>query len=110
MKEQFEKLILRLISEIKDLLTIKLVLVVDTLDECDNKGHITLALHLLLAQTQKLKSLNIRIFLTSRPELPIRLEFNKVPDVYQDLLLHEISKPIIIHDISVFLQSKFTKI
>ena len=110
MKEQFERLILLPMLEIKDLLTMdKLVLVVDALDECENEGHVKLVLH-LLAQIQRLKSLNMRIFVTSRPELPIRLGFNKIADTYQDLILHEIPKPVITRDISVFLRSEFTRI
>lgn len=51
-----------------------------------------------------------RVFVTSRPELPIRLGFSDIKGKYQDLILHEIPKPIIEHDISAFLNYKLTKI
>ena len=108
MKEQFKRLILLPILEIKDLLTFKLVLVVNTLDECENKGHIKLILH--LAELQRVKSLNMHVFVTSRPELPIRLGFKKVSKAYQDLILHKIPKLIITYDISIFLRSEFARI
>lgn len=51
-----------------------------------------------------------RAFVTSRPDLPIRLGFNDIKGKYQDLALHEIPKPIIEHDILVFLDYQLAKI
>jgi hypothetical protein len=45
-----------------------------------------------------------------RPELPIRLGFTVFKGKYQDLVLHEIPKPIIEHDIAAFLHSRFAEI
>jgi hypothetical protein len=50
------------------------------------------------------------MFLTSRPELPIRLGFSEVQGSYQDLALHDIPAPIVEHDIFVFLSNEFSKI
>ena len=109
MKEQFERLILKPMSEIKELLHTQLLLVIDALDECEDEGHVKIVLH-LLARIQAMKSLNMRIFITSRPELPIRLDFDKISGTHQDFILHEIPKPVITHDISVFLRSEFAAI
>ena len=106
MKEQFQALILQPMSEIKELLHTRLLLVIDALDECENEDHIKILLYLLA----RIKSLKIRILVTSRPELPLRLGFNDISNAHQDLILHEIPKPIITHDISVFLRSEFRRI
>ena len=105
MQEQFQRLILQPISEIKEPIQTQL-LIIDALDECEREDHIKIILHLL----PQVKSLKIRILVTSRPDLPPRIGFKRIPDAHQDLILHEIPDPIIIHDISVFLHSEFTRI
>ncbi|TVY13939.1 Vegetative incompatibility protein HET-E-1 [Lachnellula arida] len=109
MKEQFQGLILQPMSGIKELLQTQLLLVIDALDECENDDHIRILLY-LLAQIQLIKSLKMRILITSRPELIPRMEFKRIPNAHQDLILHEIPKPIITLDISIFLRSEFTRI
>jgi hypothetical protein len=80
------------------------VLVVDALDECDKEEHIRIILQ-LLAEAQALKTVRLRVFLTSRPEIPIRYGFYQIPDAErQDVVLHNISPSIVNHDISIFLQ------
>jgi NACHT domain len=76
-------------------------LVIDALDECECEEDIRLILT-LLAQAKSLKSVQLRVFVTSRPETPIRLGFYNIPEgTHQDYILHNISPPIIDHDISV---------
>ncbi|KAF3146798.1 hypothetical protein TWF569_006261 [Orbilia oligospora] len=56
---------------------------------------------------------DIRVFLTSRPELPIRLGFSEISMVtsrHEQIILQEISRSIIEHDISVFLRTEFSNI
>ncbi|KAF3169073.1 hypothetical protein TWF751_007540 [Orbilia oligospora] len=56
---------------------------------------------------------DIRVFLTSRPELPIRLGFSEISmgtSRHEQIILQEIPKSIIEHDISVFLRTEFSKI
>ncbi|KAJ3457025.1 hypothetical protein MRS44_014166 [Fusarium solani] len=103
-QEQFEKLILgplqELDSDVSD--SRVLVLVIDALDECDRDSDVRLIINILT----RLKSLNrikLKAFVTSRPELPIRLGFNNIRGEYRDLILHMIPKPVIEHDISEFL-------
>jgi hypothetical protein len=79
------------------------VLVIDALDECDDKD-IRIILD-LLAEVQSLEKIRLRVFLTSRPEIPIRHGFYQIPDTeYQDFVLHNISPSIIDHDITIFLE------
>jgi hypothetical protein len=109
MREQFEKLILQPLSGIHSGSEKALthVIVVDALDECDGEGHIRTIIQLL----SRLKSVNVRVFVTSRPELPIRLGFSDVSGgTYQDLVLHQLPESIIEHDLTVFLNHELAKI
>jgi NACHT domain len=80
------------------------LLVVDALDECDNDDDIRIVIHLLGA-TRLLRTVRLRVFLTSRPEVPIRNGFVQMPDTeHQDFILHNISQSIVDHDIRIFLE------
>lgn len=112
LKEQFEKLIFQPLSQIRITSTqvSTLVIVVDALDECEREGDVRTILH-LLSQTKNLKSIRMRIFLTSRPEFPIRLGFTTMSsDTHQDVILQDIPQITIKHDISAFLRDGFIKI
>ncbi|KAF8544656.1 NACHT and WD40 domain protein [Trichophaea hybrida] len=85
------------------------ILVVDALDECEGDDDIKLILR-LLAELKTLDAIRLRVFITSRPETPIRFGFRTMPGaVHQDFVLHNISPSIIQHDISIFLQYKMEK-
>ncbi|KAJ0131533.1 Uncharacterized protein HZ326_25377 [Fusarium oxysporum f. sp. albedinis] len=109
-KEQFEKLIQEPLSEAAAMATAQssIVMVIDALDECDHETDIRLLIN-IISQAKILRS-RLRVFLTSRPELPIRLGFSEVQGSYQDLVLHEIPAQIVEHDIVVFLDDEFRKI
>jgi hypothetical protein len=80
------------------------ILIVDALDECDSEDDIRTILQ-LLAEAQTLKTIRLRVFLTSRPEIPIRRGFYQISDAKrQDFILQNISPSIIDHDIRIFLQ------
>ena len=74
LKEQFEKLILQPLSELKQAPpnVLGLVIVIDALDECERDEDIKAILQ-LLARTKCLEPISLRAFVTSRPELPIRV-------------------------------------
>ncbi|KAF5696818.1 vegetative incompatibility het-e [Fusarium globosum] len=109
-KEQFEKLIQEPLSEAAATATVpsSVVMVIDALDECDQEADIRLLIN-IFSQAKTLRS-HFRVFLTSRPELPIRLGFSEVQGSYQNLVLHEIPVQIVEHDIVVFLNDEFKKI
>jgi hypothetical protein len=112
LKDQFEKLILQPLSEIQHAppQTLELVIVLDALDECEREEDIRAILQ-LLARTKDIRPVSLRVFVTSRPELPIRLGFKQMSDgTYQDLVLHEVPKKIIEHDIALFLEHEFGEI
>ncbi|MCJ1464924.1 hypothetical protein MMC07_003539 [Pseudocyphellaria aurata] len=106
LKDQFEKLIFQSLSEIQKVppQALSLVVVIDALDECDREDDIRTILK-LLARTKDITPLSLQVFLTSRPELPIRLGFKQMSDkTYQDLILHEIPQQTIEQDIVLYLE------
>ena len=112
LKDQFEKLILQPLLKIRQNSqnAFGLVIVIDALDECERKEDIQVILQ-LLARTKSLGPVSLRVFVTSRPDLPIRLGFKEMSDgTYQDLILHNIPKETIEHDIAVFLNHELSVI
>lgn len=112
LKEQFDKLLLQPLLDlpISDRQASTILIVVDALDECEHDNDIRVILQ-SLPRLQESKFFKIRIFLTSRPELPIRLGFLNISSYdYQDLVLHEIPEEITARDICLFLNHRFSKI
>ncbi|KAF5623564.1 heterokaryon incompatibility protein het-E-1 [Fusarium sp. NRRL 25303] len=104
-RAQFERLILEPLSQssIETQDKKPITIVVDALDECESDADIHLIIN-LFSRTGEIKQPRSRIFVTSRPDLAVRLGFNDVQGTYQDLALHKISAQIIEQDISTFLQ------
>lgn len=104
--DQWHQLILNPLSDLREgeVPFRSYVVVIDALDECDNDNNVRIIVD-LLATAQSLKTLKLRIFLTSRPETPIRNGFYQIPDTTRrNFVLHHISTPIIHHDIYVFIK------
>ncbi|KAI9775305.1 MAG: hypothetical protein M1839_001289 [Geoglossum umbratile] len=109
LKDQFEKLILQPLSETPYPKDLGLVVVIDALDECERDEDVRAILQ-LLSRANDLKLVSLRVFVTSRPELPIRLGFKQMSDgTYQDLILHRVPEETIQHDMAVF-EHEFAKI
>ncbi len=109
-EEQFEKLILEPLAMCKSGLgTPMVIVVVDALDECDQEEAIK-AIIRLFPRGREVTTVRLRFFVTSRPELPIRLGFKKIGGEYDNLVLHEIPEPIIEHDIDIFLKYELAEI
>ncbi|KAL2861893.1 purine and uridine phosphorylase [Aspergillus pseudodeflectus] len=105
-KEQFEQLIqqpLDKLCQAKQLIS-PLVIVIDAIDECENENDIRVILQ------QLPRAVSLRFFITSRPELAVRLGFHAVENSYQELILHEIPGSVIENDISLFLKHKLVEI
>jgi hypothetical protein len=103
--DQWRQLVLGPLSNLRgDLHSSSYILVIDALDECYNDKDIQTILK-LLAEAQALKTVRLRILLTSRPEIPIRHGFYQIPETeHQDVVLHNISSSIVNHDIAIFLE------
>jgi len=105
LRDQWHQLVFRPFSRLDSSSSLSsYVVIVDALDECDNKDNIRTILQLLI-EVRTLKTVRLRIFLTSRPEIPIRHGFCQIPDrEHQDFVLHNISPSTVNHDIGIFLQ------
>ena len=105
LRDQWHQLVLRPLSRLDGSSSpSSYVLIVDALDECDSEDDIRIILQ-LLAEARTLKTIQLRFFLTSRPEIPIRHGIYRIPQVnHQDFVLHNISPAVINHDISLFLE------
>lgn len=111
LKDQFDKLVYHPLSKLQGSTPDKeLVIVIDALDECDREEDIRVILR-LLAQAREIRLISLRIFVTSRPEFPIRLGFKQMPDgIYQDLILHEVATEKIARDIRLFTENELANI
>ena len=112
MLEQWNKLILKPLRRARDCQSLlhSVIFVIDALDECGSQGDIQLILR-LLANTKDITSLKLRIFLTSRPEIPIRLGFRDMDSImHQDLVLQDVPRSVIEHDIYLFLKHELNQI
>ncbi|KAI3014419.1 hypothetical protein CBS147347_11487 [Aspergillus niger] len=108
LQEQFTKLLLEPILSLDGGECTNIVILIDALDECDNKDDIRTILQ-LLPDVQKCKSRNIRIFITSRPELPIRPVFEQNSN-HRCLALHNLSDTVVGEDIRNFMKDEFSLI
>ncbi|KAJ6014949.1 WD40 repeat-like protein [Penicillium herquei] len=87
-----------------------MVIVIDALDECEGDADIRLILQ-LLPQLKHLNAIRLRVTLTSRPDLPVRLGFSKIAsEDYTDLILHDIPEEVIEHDIALFFKHQLAEI
>lgn len=113
LKEQFDKILLQPLLEFNQLdeqSPHTAVIVIDALDECEHDQDVRTIIR-LLPSLQKAPAIRLRVFLTSRPELSIRLGFLEIANHdYQDLALHGISRKATEHDIYLFLKDRFAKI
>lgn len=111
LRDQWNQLILRPLSKLKaSSLRSPLVIVVDALDECEGDNDIRLLLQ-LLTESKNIRSIRLRIFLTSRAETSIRLGFRSMPTIlHHDLVLQDVPRSIVDQDISVFFRVQFREI
>ena len=72
-------------------------LIIDALDECEGDDEIRSLIHILSSPSSAQRCL--RILITSRPDLPIRLGFAKASGTYRALILHNMPAATIKHDI-----------
>ncbi|TAQ83564.1 hypothetical protein B7494_g8112 [Chlorociboria aeruginascens] len=108
LKQQFDALVLQPLGKIQTdpQKSSSIVIVVDALDECDQEKDVKTIIRLF---SEVKHAAQLRFFLTSRPELPIRLGFRDIRGHYE-LVLHEIPKPIVKEDISLFLEHELATI
>ena len=55
-------------------------------------------------------SRRVKIFVTSRPDLPPRLAFQGIKGTYQDFILHKMPELVVKRDISIFFKHQLARI
>lgn len=106
---QWRELIIRPLSRMSSSQS-HFIFVIDALDECEREDDIKLILRLFI-EAKDLTAVRLRVLLTSRREIAIRLGFQDMPEiVYQDLDLHEVPRATVEHDISEVLRHKLGEI
>jgi hypothetical protein len=111
MREQFHALLLQPLKSVRtDEIPLNgVVIVIDALDECE-VADIQLFLE-LLKELPTSNGLKLRIFLTSRPELPIEIGFMQIDDeLHNDIVLEKAQVLTIEADIRTYLMYKFADI
>ncbi|KAL5313288.1 hypothetical protein ACEPPN_019021 [Leptodophora sp. 'Broadleaf-Isolate-01'] len=104
LSEQWRQLVLSPLSNLHSQSCQTYIIVLDALDECEDDKDVRIILQ-LLAEARSLTTVQLRIFLTSRPEIPIRHGIRSIPQAeHQDFVLHNIQPMIINHDIFLFLE------
>lgn len=110
LRNQWKELILRPLARLSGQSNLTLTLVVDALDECEHEEDMGTLLQLFI-EAKDITTVNLKVFVTSRPETPIRIGFRDMPEIiYQDLILHDIPRSIVEHDICVYLTHELVAI
>lgn len=86
-----------------------LVIIIDALDECEREEDIRLLIT-LFSRVHHQDPVKLRVFVTSRPELPIRLGFSKVKGTYLDLTLHTIPDTVVENDLRTYFNHELARI
>ncbi|XXG95628.1 hypothetical protein Hte_001896 [Hypoxylon texense] len=110
-EEQFEKLVRDPLSKVpRDRRQNEiLVIIIDALDECEREEDIRLLIRLLFRFNDQ-QLLKLRVFLTSRPELPIRLGFSTINSGYLNIALHKYPESTVQHDLMMYFTQELAKI
>lgn len=110
LRNQWKELILRPLARLSGQPILTLTLVIDALDECEHEEDIGTLLQLFV-EAKDITTANLKVFVTSRPETPIRIGFRDMSEIiYQDLVLHDIPRSIVEHDICVYLTHELVTI
>ncbi|KAI1124900.1 vegetative incompatibility protein HET-E-1 [Nemania abortiva] len=107
---QFKSLILDPLSNLAKKAS-TLLIVVDGLDECDQEEDVKMIIDQFFYISRFLKqSTRLRIFMTSRPDIPIRAGLSAVAGSYRDFILHNISESVIKQDLSLYFECELANI
>nr|XP_001401751.2 NACHT and WD40 domain protein [Aspergillus niger CBS 513.88] len=110
LKEQFDHLLLKPLLEMKmsNGQRLPIVIVVDALDECEERSIETIIQ--LLPRLQESEAIYLKVFVTSRPEHPILEGFEQIEGEHKDVALHEIERCTVERDMAVFFEDRLSRI
>ncbi|KAL9037961.1 MAG: hypothetical protein Q9180_003421 [Flavoplaca navasiana] len=110
LRNQWRELILAPLSAYRSSHRPTLNFVIDALDECGSDDEIRLILQLCI-EVKTVKEVDLGVFVTSRPEIAIRLGFDAIPDIiYQRLDLRDVPRQVVEQDLAVLLRRKLGRI
>lgn len=110
LREQWRELIVRPLSKVRLSNRPTVNIVVDALDECGSDDDIRRLLQLFV-EVKDITTVNLGVFVTSRPEFVISLGFGKIPEIiHKNLDLRDIPPHVVEHDILVLLKREFGRI
>ncbi|KAL7924451.1 WD40 repeat-like protein [Trichoderma austrokoningii] len=107
--DQFQRLILDPLRKNPRCWGPSLLIVIDALDECGSEDDMRTLIS-VFSMAQHTTNPRVKFFLTSRPELPIRLGFENIGGKYDDLLLASVPATTIALDIELFMRDKLRTI
>ena len=107
---QYERLIIGPLKALETARHAKLsiLLILDALDECKSEKGASDILRLILSDKSEYSG-GLRIFVTSRPEVNIRPQFNNSRG-HAEIALHDIEDMIVQSDIRLYLRTKLSKV
>jgi NACHT domain/Heterokaryon incompatibility protein (HET) len=110
LRDQWDQLIINPLAKINDFETKNIILVLDALDECDNDRDIRIILR-LVSTARVLRNVRLRVFVASRPEIPIRCDFSQIPEAERQVFfLHDILPTSVDRDLNLFFQQNLAAI
>ncbi|RDW72400.1 uncharacterized protein DSM5745_07572 [Aspergillus mulundensis] len=107
--DQFHSLFVRPLKALTLQASPPRIVVVDALDECDEVNHLGTIIHFL--SSADVREAGLKVFLTSRPETPIRIGFKQLAgETHRSVVLHEVAQNTIQDDIRVVLEKELGEI
>ncbi|OAA44086.1 WD domain protein [Beauveria brongniartii RCEF 3172] len=105
-KKQFQLLVLDPLSKAQ--LDKNIAIVIDAVDECHDTD--LKSLFALVSAFQRAELPRVKLFLTSRPDLPVLKGYKPSTEKYVTIALHEVQRSTIDHDIRIYLKHRLQEI
>ncbi|KAG9076118.1 hypothetical protein FS749_012143, partial [Ceratobasidium sp. UAMH 11750] len=109
LRDQFEQLIVEPLRQIADSFAPDVTIVIDALDECEDKDGVDRILGVLLSHAS---NLSVKFFVTSRPEPKILDQMRSRTDGGRrsELRLHELDRMVVQQDVTTYLKDKLERV
>ncbi|KAM3501908.1 hypothetical protein MY10362_005206 [Beauveria mimosiformis] len=105
-KKQFQLLVLDPLSKVQ--LDRNIAIVIDAVDECQDAD--LKSLFALVSAFQGAKLPRVKLFFTSRPDLPVLKGYNPSTENYATIALHQVKDSTVNHDIRMYLEHRLQEI
>ncbi len=105
LRDQWKQLVLKPVERVGVALDVPLVLVIDALDECQDAVEIDVVLQLLCEMASSLLVCYRLVFLTSRPEISVRMGLTGTAQTrHRHIVLHHVDPSVVDRDIEIYLK------